>query len=198
MTYTLEELNERIKRNGGWLYLRGCTSLTSLPEGLTVGNSLALEGCNISNPNDYKKLKDGDYVPGRYLYCDGILTYVKRCRKFRDYTYYVGKIKGKNVIFDGENYAHCESFKDGVADLEFKKAKDRGTEQYSSYTLDTSLKPDAAMTMYRIITGACREGTESFVNSLGKLKKEYTVREIISLTEGQYRADVFRRFFEEA
>ena len=59
------------------------------------------------------------------------------------------------------------------------------------------LKPDAAMTMYRIITGACRQGTESFVNSLGKLKKEYTVREIIEITEGQYRADVFRRFFEE-
>lgn len=33
MTYTLEELNEKMKRNGGSLDLRGCASLTSLPEG---------------------------------------------------------------------------------------------------------------------------------------------------------------------
>ena len=109
----------------------------------------------------------------------------------------MGKIKGRNVISDGENYAHCNSFSEGVADLEFKKAKDRGAKQYRSYNLDTVLKPSEAMTMYRIITGACRQGTESFVGSLGKLKKEYSIREIIELTNGQYRSDVFRRFFEE-
>ena len=30
---------------GGWLDLRGCTSLTTLPEGLSVGNWLDLDGC---------------------------------------------------------------------------------------------------------------------------------------------------------
>ena len=30
---------------GGWLYLTGCTSLTTLPKGLKVGGWLGLNGC---------------------------------------------------------------------------------------------------------------------------------------------------------
>ena len=39
-----------------------------------------------------KQLKDGDYKEGRYIYCDGILTHVKKSKKFGLYTYFVGKI----------------------------------------------------------------------------------------------------------
>ena len=52
--------------------------------------------------------------------------------------------------------------------------------------------------MYRIITGACREGTQQFVENLGgleSLKEAYTVREIIDMTQGQYGAERFREFF---
>ena len=180
---------------GGSLYLRG-TNITALPDNLTVGGSLYLRGTSITNREHYQSLKEGDCVPGKYIYCDGILTHIKRKRQFGKYTYYVGKIKRKNVIYDGTHYAHCESFRDGIADLEFKSAKDRGAEQYRSYTLDTSLTPEEAKTMYRIITGACRPGTQSFVDGLGKLKDRYTVREIITLTEGHYGAETFRKFFE--
>lgn len=52
-------------------------------------------------------------------------------------------------------------------------------------------------TMYRVITGACRQGTESFSGSLGdKLKEKYTIREAIELTQGQYNAERFKEFFE--
>jgi hypothetical protein len=193
---TLEELNKIMERNGGSLDLSG-TQITALPENLTVGDSLDLSHTQIENRDNYKKLTEGDYVPGRYIYCDEILTHVKRKRTFGKYTYYVGKIKGKNVISDGKFYAHCTDFKSGVADLEFKAAKDRGAEQYRSYTLDTVLTPPDAMTMYRIITGACRAGTQSFVDSLGKLKESYTVGEIIELTKGHYGAERFKSFFAE-
>jgi hypothetical protein len=49
--------------------------------------------------------------------------------------------------------------------------------------------------MYRIITGACRQGSEQFVNSLGKLNEHYTIREAIELTRGQYGATNFEQFF---
>lgn len=50
--------------------------------------------------------------------------------------------------------------------------------------------------MYRIITGACKQGSEAFVQSLGdKLKEKYTIREMIQITKGQYNADKFARFF---
>lgn len=184
---------------GGWLDLSG-TQITALPDNLTVGGSLDLSGTQIRNKTkaeqNVKRFKNGDYVPGRYLYADGILMHVKRCRKYGQYTYYVGKIKGKNVVFDGENYAHCKSFKEGVVDLEFKKAKDRGSEQYSSLTLDSEVTKDEAITMYRIITGACRAGTEGFLSTIKRFKAKYTVRELIEITRGQYGAETFKQFFE--
>ena len=181
---------------GGWLYLSG-TQITSLPEGLTVGGSLYLSGTHVSNPNEYKRLKNGDLVEGKYIYCDDMLVHIKRKKKIGDYTFFVGKIKDMNVIYDGEHYAHCKNFRDGVADIEFKKAKDRGSDQYKNVTLDTVVTPEEAMTMYRIITGACKAGTEHFVNSVKEIKKNYTVREIIDITEGQYRSEVFKRFFKK-
>ena len=64
-------------------------------------------------------------------------------------------------------------------------------------SLDTELTVQEAVTMYRVITGACRQGSESFVNSLGELKEKYTIRETIELTKGQYNAERFAEFFGE-
>lgn len=86
-------------------------------------------------------------------------------------------------------------YKKVLKDLRFKAAKDRGAEQYSGLTLDSELTPDEAITMYRVITGACRQGTQAFVDSLGKLKELYSIGEIIALTEGQYGAGQFKQFF---
>ena len=214
--YTLEKLNEIMKRNGGKLDLRGCTGLITLPENLTVGESLYLSGCkgltalpknltvgeaiywgdsNIKNKMHYKEFKNGQYVDRKYIYCDNILTHVKRARAIGKYTYYIGKIKGRNVIYDGENYAHCETFKSGVQELEFKKAKDRGAEQYKGLSLDTVLTVPEAVTMYRIITGACKQYSEMFVNSVKNIKETYTLREVIEKTRGQYNASIFENFF---
>ena len=196
MNFTLEQLKEKMKRNGGWLDLSG-TQITSLPEGLTVGGSLYLSGTQITNPKHYKRLKNGDFVNGKYIYCDDMLIHIKRKKKIGEYTFFVGKIKGLNVIFDGKNYAHCKNFRDGVTDIEFKKAKDRGANQYKDFTLETIVTADEAKTMYRVITGACKAGTEHFVNGLKDVKKKYTIRELIDITEGQYRSEVFKNFFKK-
>lgn len=217
MKYTLEELQKIMEDSGGDLDLSGTpitslpegltvagsldlrgTQITSLPEGLTVGWALELRGTPIKNRTKFKKLKNGDYVPGRYLYADGILTHVKRKRVLHGYTYYVGRIKGRNVIYDGKNYAHCKSFKSGVEDLVFKAAKDRGAEQYRNMPVDTELTVEEAKTMYRVITGACQAGTNAFVDSLGKLKDKYTIAEMIDLTRGQYGSTTFKDFWERS
>jgi hypothetical protein len=108
---------------------------------------------------------------------------------------YIGKIPGRNVVSDGTNYAHCDKLREGIADLAFKAAKDRGADQYKNLSLDTELTVAEMVTMYRIITGACRQGSESFVNSLGELKDKYTIREALEITKGQYNADKFAEFF---
>ena len=220
-TMTLKELNKKVdeaNENGGNLYLSGLTSipdgfnptvggyldlsgLTSIPDGFnpTVGGYLDLSGLT-SIPDGFnmaRKLKDGDYRPGEYLYADGILTLVKRDKKVGEYTYYVGKIQGMDVISDGRNYAHCKSIKDGINELAFKTAKDRGAEQYRGIDIEKQIKMEDAVVMYRIITGACQKGTQRFVDSMETVKDSYTVREIIEMTKGQYGGETFRRFFED-
>ena len=178
--------------------------MTSLPEGLAVGGSLDLEGCTGivdkgAERRKARRLVDGEYVAGRYLYADGILTNVKRKKKIGNYDYFVGKIKNRNVVFDGTNYAHCKDFQSGVCDLEFKKARDRGADQYKHLTLESVIARDDAIVMYRVITGACQAGTEQFLESIGELAKKdsYTVQEIIDLTRGNYGSGVFESFFKE-
>ena len=182
---------------GGYLYLNG-TGITALPDNLTVGGSLYLSGTGITAVERRKVriLHDGDYAEGRYLYCDGILTHVKKVRHVDKYTLYIGKIKGKNVVSDGVHYAHCDKIRDGIADLIFKAAKDRGADQYKGMSLDTEMTVSEAATMYRVITGACRAGTQNFIESQKELKEKYTIRELIEQTKGQYGAERFAEFFE--
>ncbi len=218
MELTLEQAKEMMDRNngnldlsytpitslpeglavGGGLNLR-YTSITSLPEGLAVGGGLDLSYTQIKNKNEeikkVKKLRQGEYKEGRYLFADGILTHVKKRRQIDGYTLYVGKIPGKNVVSDGVNYAHCDKLRDGIADLLFKSAANRGAEEYHNLSLDAKMTVPELAVMYRKITGACRQGTESFINSLKDLKEEYTIREAIEITKGQYNSERFSEFF---
>ena len=219
MTLSLEKLNARVDRankRGGGLDLRGLTSipegfnptcggwldlrgLTSIPEGFnpTVGGGLDLRGLTREERAKVKvnRLEGARYVPGEYIFCDGILTHIKKEKKLGKYTLYIGKIPGRNVVSDGINFAHCNKLRDGIADLAFKSAKDRGADQYRGLSLDTELTVADMVTMYRIITGACRQGSESFVDSLGELKEKYTIREALEITKGQYNSEKFAEFF---
>ena len=195
MKYTIKEL-EKMMDEYGSLYLRG-TQITALPDNLTVGGYLDLRGTQINNPHHYKILKYGDCVLDRYIYADGYLTPIKRVKKIGEYTFYVGKIKGNNVLSDGKLFAHCATIAEGIDDIAFKSAEDRGAEQYKSLTLDSELPKAEAVTMYRIITGACKAGTNRFLDSLKEIKETYTVREMIELTKGQYGAGAFEKFFTE-
>ena len=134
MKLTLEEAKEMMDQNNGNLDLRGTnitalpdnltvggwlnlsnTNITALPDNLTVGGWLYLRDTEITNPT-VKRLRHGEYVSGKYLYADRILTHVKKKKKIGEYTLFVGKIPGYNVVFDGKYYAHCRNFRDGVAD----------------------------------------------------------------------------------
>lgn len=204
MKLTLKTAKRLMEGSGGSLYLSE-TQISSLPDNLTVGGSLYLSGTQIRNKTAaraaVKRLRNGDYVPGKYLYADGILTHMSgKVRKAGEYTLYIGKIKGRNVVSDGKNYAHCANLRGGIADLKFKAAKDRGVDQFRGLDMDTPIPLEDCKTMYRCITGACRQGTESFAESLqagGKLKDQYTIREMIEVTKGQYNSERFAEFWEE-
>ncbi len=101
MKLTIETAKALMDSNGGSLNLIG-TGITSLPEGLTVGDWLDLSGTDITSllerltvggwldlrgtgitVKNFKKLHNGDYEEGRYLYADGILTHVKEKKSIK-------------------------------------------------------------------------------------------------------------------
>ena len=165
---------------------------------LKVGGNIFYLPLSLLKLNKKNKLKEGEYKKGKYIYADRFLTLVTGEKKVKGYTYYKGVFKNKNVVYDGKNYAHCKTFKQGVRDLQYKAAKNRGAEQYNNLTLDDVVSTSDLITMYRVITGACLQGTEIFVESLGnKLKNEYTIKEAIELTNGQYGSNVFKNFFKK-
>jgi hypothetical protein len=51
--------------------------------------------------------------------------------------------------------------------------------------------------MYRVITGACKSGTQVFLDAHPELskRKHYIVQEIFGLTQGEYGSDALKRFF---
>jgi len=190
----------------GSLYL---SSLTSIPEGFnpTVGGSLYLSSLTsierakvkVNKPTQtINVFKQGEKGKG-WIYADGILTHVTGIEtKCGDLTFIEGKIPNMNIITDGTNWAHCDNMKSGIIDLKFKAAS-RDKSQYKNLTLDSAISYEDAVIMYRVITGACQGGTQAFLKSLSAelIKGNYTVREIIKITAGQWNHEELKGFFAE-
>jgi len=170
--------------------------ITELPQGLDVKGNLNLRGCTgLTGKTSHKKLQEGDYAEGKYLYADGILMHVAKAKPMpAGITYYIGKIKGRNAITDGKHYAHCKDVRSGILDLRFKQS-DRDKSAFASLTLDSIVPFEDAVVMYRVITGACSQGVQQFLDGLKDTKESYAVREIVEVTAGAYGNLEFAKFF---
>lgn len=100
------------------------------------------------------------------------------------------------IVTDGNgHYAHGSTLEDAQKDLKFKLAS-RDLSEYAKLSLDSELSYDEAIVCYRVITGACRAGTDHFLKrDLKEKKASYTIQEIMELTEGQYGSEMFKTFF---
>jgi hypothetical protein len=111
----------------------------------------------------------------------------------------VRKIGSDNVLYlitDGEGrWSHGDSLKEAKEDLIYK-ISNRKKEDYLGLTLEDKLTFEDGIMCYRVITGACSFGVKDYVkNRLVKKKKEYTIKEIIKMTEGEYGNKEFCGFF---
>jgi len=94
-----------------------------------------------------------------------------------------------------EYWAHCNTVKQGLFDIRFKEV-DRDMSQYEDLTLEDTLSYEDAIIMYRVITGACQAGTEQFLLTHKIKERDYTLKEIIELTEGQYGSETLKEFLK--
>ena len=207
---------------GGWLNLRG-TQITALPDNLTVGGWLNLEGTQITALPDNLTVGGGGediyscaisreeknkiqpavvifqtmftWQNGKYIMADDIFSEVVSNRKNIYRIKNISRAEVEYLVTDGDGkWAHGKTLKEAKADLVYK-ISDRDTSKYKDLTLDSVLNHEKAIEMYRTITGACASGTRGFVETLTKVKKEYTIREIIDLTKGCFGNQVVKQFF---
>ena len=192
---------------GGGLSLYD-TKVSKLPENLIVGGcvyGMSNEPITLALSKDArKKVQQAKNflqwnVDGKtYIKVDDIFSVVDSHKGNVWRTHRIGKEETLYVVTDGEgHYAHGFTLKEAKKDLLYK-INDRDTSSYKNLSLDDELSFDEAIAMYRTITGACSAGTRDFVeNRLPEpLKENYTIREIIELTDGEYGSKSLKKFFK--
>jgi len=181
---------------GGFLYIDSKAKLDA-PALTSVGSYLCIRSkAKLDAPKLYSKGFDNFKVIDN-IYCvivsekqkDGLTILSCRETKIKD-----GKLCGNKfyIAKDENNNAHGKTIQEAVQELAFKTAS-RDVSQFRNMPLTTKKTPQEWAFVYRAITGACKLGTEMFVEGKGKLKKQYTLAEIIEETKGAYG---YKRFVE--
>ncbi len=199
------------------MYLAGCTGLTSLPEGLTVGGSLDLGGCTglttlpeglavggtvydspVPVPEVRKPELPLTWQDGRYILADGILSEVVSHRGNVYRTRRVRRTDVEYLVTDEQGrWAHGATLQEARDGLVYKLGG-RDTSDYKGLPLDHRFSFSEAVECYRVITGACAAGVRGFVESRGISRDtSVTIEELIEITSDQYGNDVLRRFFAQ-
>ena len=188
----------------GYLYINSNAEL-SAPNLESVGGDLSINSNAINNfPNNVKikclRKICGNVGRMKFEEIDGIacailsvkskdeLT-IKRCRKavFKD-----GGLSGDPfyIASNSKNNAHGRTMKEAIEELHFKEAS-RDIQKYRNMPISTKKTPKEWAHIYRTITGACKLGTEMFMEEK-KLKKNYSLKEILEETKNSYGGKRFR------
>ena len=198
-----------VEEIGGYLDCRD-TDKDSFPKLTTIGGYLycrdtdkvcfpKLKEKNCGNDKAMSKVRAAFRRKGFFLF-DGILSYSKETRVTASgvkihKTVIVGKTNVSFCVEADGVFAHGDTIKQAQEALIYK-ISDRDTSKYEGWTLDKKITKREAIKSYMAITGACSQGTKHFVESMGKAKSKYTVKEIIKLTKDQYGNETYRKFFE--
>jgi hypothetical protein len=187
---------------GGSLNLRG-TAITSLSDNLTVGGYLNLEGTAITNLDvlayENKPLPILFWKNKKYIKTDGIFAEVVNKKST---VYKIKKMGSKDIFYcvtDGNGkFAHGETIKKAKEDLIYKLTQSANKEKYTKLKLNDVLPFDECISFYRVLTGACEFGVQNFIESNNIERRNYTIKEIIAKTKGQYGSQALSVFKGQA
>jgi hypothetical protein len=177
---------------GGYLYINSSAKLDALT---SVGGDLSIySGAKLTAGELYTDGYD------KFTILDGIPCVVLSTKKQGGVSILMcrrAQVKNHKVIGDkfyvarqGEHNAHGETIAEAVRELAFKTG-DRDIEQFRNMPRTTRKTPKEWAFVYRMVTGACQFGTKDFMARQGKLKKSYTLTEILAKTEGAWGHETF-------
>jgi hypothetical protein len=129
-----------------------------------------------------------------YTIADGILGKIINSKPNVKKIIPAGKKTALYVVGNGKGlFAHGDSIKEATQELAFK-AGDRDASEFKGLPLDTLKDPIEWAFVYRMVTGACKYGTNEFMNR-HDLTKKYTLSELIEITKDQWGHKTFKEFF---
>ncbi len=195
---------------GGWLYCRGAGTKAAFPKLTTVGGGLYCRGAGTKAA--FPKLRKTDtgsavaerrvrsaFRRKRFLLADGVLSKIADTRVLRSgakvhKVVVIGKTRASYCIEADGVFSHGDTLKEARESLLYKVGE-RDKSVYEGWTLGKKITKKQAIESYCVITGACEAGVRHFVETHGKLKARYTVREVIAATKGQYGNKEYAAFF---
>ena len=176
-----------------------CPKLTHLPESfgnLKVGGGVYLQYPWLAD-NDLTKSTitrmASPTIEADWCFIDGIVREIVSRKTVDGLT--VLKTPFDFIVGDGDYWAHGKSLEEAIEDYRFKLLR-QDPEQLKGLDLDKPMSHSEAISIYRAITGACREGIRQWMN--GKdLPDPITIRQVIDMTKSEdYGGMEFAEFFE--
>ncbi len=165
----------------------------------TEGQTIQLCTLNVKGYlfKENNKLYYSEDKENEYIIVDSILSRViyRKGNVLKVVNY--NEDKESYIIKDGDLYSHGKTIKEARDSLGYKISS-RDTSMYKDLTLDSILSKDECIKMYRVITGACENGTKYFVSKQepSKIKDNYSIKELIELTKGQYGNLELKKYFK--
>ena len=108
-------------------------------------------------------------------------------------------IKKLLVVEKDGIYSHGETIEEAIKDFRYKIGnRDMSDYKYLRKTKD-KVSTDEIIKAYRVITDTCEIDTKMFVESLGEIKTEYTIKEALKLLKSKnaYNVEDFEKFLKQ-
>ena len=200
-TYSPGDDTSKVEIITGSVDCSGADTKTAFPRLTSVGGSVYCSGADTKTAFPRAKLNDSTargkvfagFLKSNMLWADNILANIISKKKNVYKIVIVGQTKTSYCIMHNNIWSHGETIKKAKADLIYKIGN-RDTSKYKPWKLNTVVSLADAIESYRVITGACEIGTKNFC-STQILKKQYSIKEIISITAGQYGNESYADFF---
>ena len=184
-----EEIDGEIvitKKNGGSVYL---DSLTSMPEGVKFENGGDVDLDSLTSMPEGVKFENGGSVylesltsmPEGIKVVDSYGMKVNSTKKVKGFTIYDCNFLGRgdhSYVAEKEGFtAHGETIKKAIEDVQFKIMSEKL--QKEPINADTMID----VNRYRIVTGACEMGVESWVKDNNMTNESYRADELLKVLE---------------
>ena len=142
-----------------------------------------------------------DILPYKYI-DDGVYV-IKNEKQVEDYTIFKGQhiedYFNENeehcfIASKGEFNAHGATIKEAISDVEFKYLQSQGVQEHIKRVKEQGyITPND----YRLLTGACRYGTNRWLGENGfTWEDSKSIEEVLELTKGQYGHDKLIEIFK--